>query len=86
VLLKTIIIMLNNTSRYGSFLDVMSLFETVYMVDDILFYLDDGLGVLYLSLLLLQAQVLCYDDLCYSWYHCCLFLDLLLVTPATDIC
>jgi hypothetical protein len=45
----------------------MLLFDTAYMVDDILFLLDDGSGVLYMFLLLLQAQVLCYNDLCYSW-------------------
>jgi hypothetical protein len=44
----------------------MLLFDTAYMVDDILFLLDDGSGILYVSLLL-QAQVLCYNDLCYSW-------------------
>jgi hypothetical protein len=65
----------------------MLLFDTAYMVDDILFLLDDGSGILYMFLLLLQAQVLCYNDLCYSWLPLLsVFLDLLLVTPATDIC
>jgi hypothetical protein len=64
----------------------LMLFDTAYMVDDILFLLDDGLGVLYVFFCYSRCKFYVTTTYVIHGYHYCLFLDLLLVILEADIC